>query len=173
MREVTKREDKRKENAYDEWSNEVEAMFRPAETHQEDILERVGSVDTANEQASLESRQISPTDELASLEASSREFFDMLKEQVVREDEQLTLPVLDVPESTETAAPAMPTAEHRRLSPAWLVAAVVLGFVIGFLMPRGDSLTASHNPSAFATDSSICCRSLADGDVNTSLLVSL
>lgn len=160
MREITKKEDKRKETAYDVWSNEVEAAFRVPETHQ-DILE-----ETAAGHAS------STAPDLSILENQSKEFFDLLQETVAEEDARLTLPTLDIPQETPTTPHVLPTPERRHLSPAWLVAAVVLGFVIGYLMPHASS-TPSRTISALAADSSVCCRSLADGDVNTSLLVSL
>lgn len=173
MRETTKREDKRKENAYNEWNHEMEATFHTKETHQDDFMETVGTSRTGENQSFIENNPIDNASDLSTLEAQSKEFFDILKESIAQEDERLTLPTLDVPASSSADASVLPASKHHHLSPAWLVAAVLLGFVIGFMMPRGGGLTSSDHPSALATDSSLCCRSLADGDVNTSLLVSL
>lgn len=160
MREITKKEDKRKENAYDVWSNEVEAAFRAPETHPNIVEEEAAAVDHA------------AAPDLVRLESQNKEFFDLLKEAVAEEEEQLTLPVLDIPQEEPKSSPTLPASERRHLSPAWLVAAVFLGFVVGYLMPH-SSFTPSRSVSALAADSSVCCRSLADGDVNTSLLVAL
>ena len=159
MREITKKEDKRKENAYDVWSNEVEVAFRVPETHP-NIVEEASAADHA------------AAPDLFRLETQNKEFFDLLREAVAEEDEQLTLPILDIPQEEPTPSPTLPASERRHLSPAWLVAAVFLGFVVGYLMPHSSS-TPSPTVSALAADSSVCCRSLTDGDVNTSLLVAL
>lgn len=168
MKEITKKEDKRKENAYDIWSREAETAFHLSEYHQDSL-----------EDSTIVSHTVANDDEhaidgrLAALETQSKLFFDFLKESVAEEDANLTLPALDVPQEDSGVSPAFPSATPHRPSPVWLVAAVLLGFVIGFLMPRGNGFTAFHSFSLIAADSSVCCRSLAEGDVNTTLLVSL
>lgn len=144
MRVITKKKDKRKENACYVWCDEEEAAAADR----------------------------SAASDLARLEIQNKEFFDLLRVAVAEEDEQLALPVLDIPREEPKPSPTLPASGRRRLSPAWLVAAVFLGFVVGYLMPH-SSPTPSRSVSALAADSSVCCRSLADGDVNTSLLVAL
>jgi len=75
--------------------------------------------------------------QLAELEASSIDLLALLREQRDEENERLAVPertfVDDVPSSAEAVAPAVHMPRLRRgLSPWWLVAAVMIGFVLGF-----------------------------------------
>lgn len=162
MKETTKEKDQRLQSAYDEWSHEVEATFRPTEIRHDDTLETIAQTPSATRSAQ----------DLNLLEGQSKEFFDILRE-TVDEDNDTTLPKLDIPDQA-AAKDRIPTPpERRHLSPAWLAAAVVLGFVIGYMMPKATPDTAFTRSHPQAADSTTYSRSLAEGDVNTALLVSL
>ena len=60
---------------------------------------------------------------------------------------------------------------RRTISPYWLVAASVLGFVLGMAIPRGTNEMSEPTYALLADSSYTVGRSLASGDVNFSLLV--
>lgn len=111
-------------------------------------------------------------DQLSQLEASSIDILAMLREQRDEENERLVVQertfVDDVPSSAETVV-RMPKL-RRGLSPWWLVAAVTVGFVVGFAMPRSTRSASSASRYTLTADS-LHGRSLAGGDVNMALLV--
>lgn len=110
-------------------------------------------------------------DQLSQLEASSIDILAMLREQRDEENARMVVQertfVDDIPSSAETAV-RMPKL-RRGLSPWWLVAAVAIGFVAGFAMPR--SLRSASESRYTLTADSLHGRSLAGGDVNMALLV--
>ena len=126
------------------------------------------------------------TDKLTRLEADSADMLQLLREQASIENDSLP-PLREcrpyasgedrprpaahtAPGNPETGRPRLRLA-HMRISPLWLTAALVAGFVVGIALPRPTAHTAA--PTALLTDSATHCRSLAAGDVNTALLVSL
>lgn len=61
---------------------------------------------------------------------------------------------------------------RRTISPYWLVAASILGFVLGIAVPRHSSAPTDDLPYTLLVDTSYTTgRSLAAGDVNFALLV--
>ena len=116
-------------------------------------------------------------DKLTRLEAESDDLLQLLREQTADENESLTLrecrPYAQSSTAEEVAEvhPAPFVSSRRRMSPLWMAAALLVGVVIGLSIPR--SVTSGREGTALLTDSTTHCRSLATGDVNTSLLVSL
>lgn len=116
---------------------------------------------------------------LSAAEAASIDLLALLREQ--RDEENALLAVAertfveDVP-SPEATAPAFQPAPidrpRRGLSPWWLAAAVTIGFALGFAMPRTAPSSIDNDSLSHSTDT-MQGRSLASGDVNTFLLVSL
>ena len=60
---------------------------------------------------------------------------------------------------------------RRTISPYWLVAASLLGFVLGVAMPRDSGRIQDSTYTLLADSSYTVGRSLASGDVNFALLV--
>lgn len=102
--------------------------------------------------------------ELHTIEAESAQLLTQLRQERDRENALIT----PVPPMTFDEPSLTP--RHNR-SPWWMAAAVAFGFVVGLSMPRG----IIHSPSAkshLASDT-VHSRSVADGDLNTALLVSI
>ena len=103
-------------------------------------------------------------DQLKDLENDSKELLDLLKETRDIENSSLELPALD-----EITGKRKQTFTLRRVSTWWVAAALAAGVIIGNLSPRvTDIKDVSDYASTYYADT---CRSLADGDVNFSLLI--
>ena len=103
-------------------------------------------------------------DQLKDLENDSKELLNLLKESRDIENSALELPALD-----EITAKRKQTYTLRRVSAWWVAAALAAGVIIGNLSPRAtDIKDVSDYASTYYADT---CRSLADGDVNFSLLI--
>ena len=98
--------------------------------------------------------------ELKKIEEESTELLALLRE--TRDEDNVAVRIAPCPQMRQKSL---------RLSPYWLVAASVLGFVLGTVMPRGDSFPAKEYTTLLAdTGVAVGC-SLAAGDVNFALLV--
>ena len=103
-------------------------------------------------------------DQLKDLEKESQELFDLLKETRDIENSTLDLPAID-----EITGKRKQSISLRRVSAWWVAAALASGIIIGNLAPRAtDIKDVSDYASTYYADT---CRSLADGDVNFSLLI--
>ena len=103
-------------------------------------------------------------DQLKDLENESQELLSLLKES--RDIENSTL---DLPQVETITARRKKRYTMRRVSAWWVAAALAAGVIIGNLSPRAtDIKEVSDYASTYYADT---CRSLADGDVNFSLLV--
>lgn len=100
-------------------------------------------------------------DKLKELEKESQELLSSFKSMADKENLEMPLPALDITENNSKLL--------RRRIPSWVaVAAMLAGIVIGFAMPKlgntgGDSRTAFNYADT--------CRSIAQNDVNLSLLI--
>ena len=103
-------------------------------------------------------------DQLKDLENDSKELLELLKETRDIENTALDLPAID-----EITAKRKQSISLHRVSAWWVAAALAAGVIIGNLAPRATDLNnGSDYASTYYADT---CRSLADGDVNFSLLV--
>ncbi|MBR5593983.1 MAG: hypothetical protein IKW46_07925 [Bacteroidaceae bacterium] len=100
-------------------------------------------------------------DELKKIEQESTELFALLRE--VRDEDNVTVRI----------PPSLPRLNKKslRINPYWLVAASVLGFVLGIAIPRENRCTSQECTTQFADTGHTTGRSLADGDVNFVLLI--
>ena len=103
-------------------------------------------------------------DQLKDLENDSKELLDLLKETRDIENGALDLPPVEpITESRKRSYTL------RRVSAWWVAAALAAGVIIGNLTPRASDLkNGSDYASTYYADT---CRSLADGDINFSLLI--
>ena len=100
--------------------------------------------------------------ELKRMEQESAELLALLRE--ARDEDNATI----TPHHCKPYAQKL----RRAISPYWLVAASVLGFVLGIAVPRHSSTPTEESPYTLLADSSYTTgRSLAAGDVNFTLLV--
>ena len=100
-------------------------------------------------------------DKLKELEKESQELLSAIKSKADAENLELSLPPLDIIDSE-------PKLLRRRI-PSWVaVAAMITGIAIGFIMPR-QAKTGNDRITAF--NYADTCRSIAQDDVNLSLLV--
>ena len=103
-------------------------------------------------------------DQLKDLENESKELLDLLKETRDIENSALKLPAID-----EITGKRKQSITLHRVSAWWVAAALAAGVIIGNLAPRATDLkNSSDHASTYYADT---CRSLADGDVNFSLLI--
>ena len=103
-------------------------------------------------------------DQLKDLERESKELLNLLKETRDIENNALELPALD-----EIIGKRKQSISLRRVSTWWVAAALAAGVIIGNLAPRAtDIKDVSDYASTYYADT---CRSLADGDINFSLLI--
>ena len=101
-------------------------------------------------------------DKLKELEKESQELLSAIKSKADAENLELSLPPLDITDSE-------PKLLRRRI-PSWVaVAAMITGIAIGFAMPH-YKIPSTGNHTAF--NYADTCRSIAQDDVNISLLVS-
>ena len=103
-------------------------------------------------------------DQLKDLEKDSKELLDLLKETRDIENSALDMPAID-----EITGKRIQSISLHRVSTWWVAAALAAGVIIGNLAPRAtDIKDVSDYASTYYADT---CRSLADGDVNFSLLI--
>ena len=103
-------------------------------------------------------------DQLKDLEKDSQELLDLLKESRDIENSALDLPPVESITTSRQKRPIM-----RRVSTWWVAAALAAGVIIGNLSPRAtDIKDVSNYTATYYADT---CRSLADGDINFSLLI--
>ena len=103
-------------------------------------------------------------DQLKDLENDSKELLNLLKESRDIENRALELPAID-----EITGKRKHRISLRRVSTWWVAAALAAGVIIGNLSPRAtDIKDVSNYASTYYADT---CRSLADGDINFSLLI--
>ena len=99
--------------------------------------------------------------ELKRIEQESAELLALLHE--VREEDNATVRIAPCPRPSKK--------KSLRISPYWLVAASVLGFMLGMAVPRDTGIAAREYTTLLADTSHTLGRSLAAGDVNFALLV--
>ena len=100
-------------------------------------------------------------DKLTELEKESQELLTSIKSMADKENLEMSLPSLDITENE-------PKLLRHRI-PSWVaVAAMLAGIVIGIAMPK---LGSADNGSRTALNYADTCRSIAQDDVNLSLLV--
>ena len=99
--------------------------------------------------------------ELKRIEQESAELLSLLRE--VRDEDNATI--------CKAPCPRPSKRETLRISPYWLVAASVLGFVLGMAVPREDRYPSKEYTTLLADTSHTLGRSLAAGDINFALLV--
>ena len=100
-------------------------------------------------------------DKLKELEKESQELLTSIKSMADKENLEMSLPSLDITENE-------PKLLRRRI-PSWVaVAAMLTGIVIGFAMPK---LSNTEDYSKTSFNYADTCRSIAQNDVNLSLLV--
>ena len=99
--------------------------------------------------------------ELKRIEQESAELLALLHE--VREEDNAAINIAPCPRSSKK--------KNLRISPYWLVAASVLGFVLGIAVPRENRYSAKEYTTLLADTSYTIGRSLASGDINFALLV--
>ena len=100
-------------------------------------------------------------DKLKELEKESGELLSAIKSKADAENLELSLPPLDITDSE-------PKLLRRRI-PSWVaVAAMITGIAIDFIMPRQGK---AGNDRITAFNYADTCRSIAQDDVNLSLLV--
>ena len=98
--------------------------------------------------------------ELKRIEQESADLLALLHE--VRDEDNATLHIALCPR---------PEKKNHRISPLWLVAASLLGFVLGMAIPRDIGYSTEDSFTLLADTSITIGRSLAAGDVNFALLV--
>ena len=98
--------------------------------------------------------------ELKRIEQESVELLALLHE--VRNEDSASLRIASCPR---------PSKKSLRISPYWLVAASVLGFVLGIAVPRENRYSSKEYTTLLADTSYTIGRSLASGDINFALLV--
>ncbi len=98
--------------------------------------------------------------ELKKIEEESAELLALLRE--TRDEDNVAVRIAPCPQMRQ---------KNFRISPYWLVAASVLGFVLGMVMPRGNSFSEKEYTTLLADTSIAIGCSLAAGDVNFALLV--
>ena len=99
--------------------------------------------------------------ELKRIEQESAEVLALLCE--VRDEDNATVRIAPCPRPSKK--------KHLRISPYWLVAASVLGFVLGMAVPRENRYSSTEYTTLLADTSYTIGRSLAAGDINFALLV--
>jgi len=99
--------------------------------------------------------------ELKRTEQESAALLTLLRE--VRDEDNATI--------RKSPCPRPGKRRSLRISPYWLVAATVLGFMLGMAVPRDTGIATREYTTLLADTSHTPGRSLAAGDVNFALLV--
>jgi hypothetical protein len=99
--------------------------------------------------------------ELKRIEQESAELLALLHE--VRDEDNAAVRTAPCPRPSKK--------KSLRISPYWLVAASVLGFVLGMAVPRDTDIATREYTTLLADTSYTIGRSLASGDINFALLV--
>ena len=99
--------------------------------------------------------------ELKKIEQESKDLFTLLRE--VREEDNATVRIAPYPRLSKE--------KSIRVNSFWLVAASVLGFVLGITVPRENGYSSKEYTTQFEETNHTVGRSLADGDVNFALLI--
>ena len=100
--------------------------------------------------------------ELKRIEQESAELLALLHE--VRDEDNAAVRTAPCPRPSKKK-------KSLRISPYWLVAASVLGFVLGMAVPRNNGFATPEYTTLLADTSYTIGRSLASGDINFALLV--
>ena len=105
--------------------------------------------------------KINNMDTLKELEKESQELLSSIKSMADKENLDMSLPSLDITDSGHGML--------RRRIPSWVaVAAMLTGVVIGIAMPKLGNTGSNGNTAFNYADT---CRSIAQDDVNLSLLI--
>lgn len=98
-------------------------------------------------------------------ERDAQRIFSLLREERDRLEEGICppLPVCGLQRSKS----------KRLISPYWLVAASLIGFIVGIMIPTGDYADAPFDSSASADTVAYDGYSIAQNDVNTELLFTM
>lgn len=98
--------------------------------------------------------------EFEKIEQESTELFALLRE--VRDEDNATVRIASCPRLRKKSL---------HINPYWLVAASLLGFVLGFTVPHENRYPSMEYTTQLADTCHAIGRSLADGDVNFALLI--
>ena len=98
--------------------------------------------------------------EFKKIEQESTELFALLRE--VRDEDNATVRMASCPRLRKKSL---------RINPYWLVAASVLGFVLGITVSHEIGYSSKEYTAQLADTNHTIGRSLADGDVNFALLI--
>ena len=98
--------------------------------------------------------------ELKKIEQESKDLFTLLRE--VREEDNATVRIASCPRLRKKSL---------HINPYWLVAASVLGFVLGITVSHENGYSSKEYTAQLADTNHTIGRSLADGDVNFALLI--
>ena len=98
--------------------------------------------------------------EFEKIEQESMELFALLRE--VRDEDNATVRIASCPRLRKKSL---------HINPYWLVAASVLGFVLGITVPRENVYSSKGHTTQLEETNLSVGRSLADGDVNFALLI--
>ena len=98
--------------------------------------------------------------EFEKIEQESTELFALLRE--VRDEDNATVRIASSPRLRKKSL---------RINPYWLVAASVLGFVLGITVSHENGYSSKEYTAQLADTNHTIGRSLADGDVNFALLI--
>ena len=98
-------------------------------------------------------------------ERGSQRIFSLLREERDRLEEGIRPPL--------PVCGLRRTKSKRLISPYWLVAASLIGFIVGIMVPTGDYADAPFDCSASADTVAYDGYSIAQNDVNTELLFTL
>ena len=98
--------------------------------------------------------------EFEKIEQESTELFVLLQE--VRDEDNATVRIASCPRLRKKSL---------HINPYWLVAASVLGFVLGITVSHENGYSSKEYTAQLADTNHTIGRSLADGDVNFALLI--
>ena len=98
--------------------------------------------------------------EFEKIEQESTELFALLRE--VRDEDNATVRIASCPRLRKKSL---------HINPYWLVAASVLGFVLGITVSHENGYSSKEYTAQLAETNHTIGRSLADGDVNFALLI--
>lgn len=99
--------------------------------------------------------------EFEKIEQESTELFALLRE--VRDEDNANVRIAPCPRISKE--------KYLRINPYWLVAASVLGFVLGITVSHENGYSSKEYTAQLADTNHTIGRSLADGDVNFALLI--